>query len=202
MFEIGRLRFRPLIRDDLSFLEKWENSFKVTLYSRGEPLVFKNPEDLEKEFEEYLDNEDKQQFIVEKVEDDKKIGIATYEDNSNAVKNADIGTYIGEEEEWNKGFGKEITLGLCEILFFHENFDRLSAWSSSFNKRARNVLESVGFQHSGKARKSGYLFGKRIDWYMFDLLREEYMEKRDQYLENILGDEKEDYVKNYCKIRK
>ncbi len=174
----------------------------MTLYSRGQPLVFKNNDDLEREFEEYLDNEDKQQFMLEKIEDDKKIGIANFEDNSNGVKNATIGTYIGEEEEWNKGLGKEITLGLCEILFFHKNYDRLSAWSSAFNKRAKTVLESTGFQKSGKARKSGYIFGKRVDWLMFDLLREEYMEKRQQYLDEILGDKKEKYINHYCKIRK
>ncbi|MBS3782420.1 MAG: GNAT family N-acetyltransferase [Candidatus Thermoplasmatota archaeon] len=201
MFEIGRIRFRPLTRDDLSFLEKWENTFKVTLYARGDPLVFKNTKDIENEFEEYMENDDKQQFILEKKEDDKRIGIATYRDRSNSVKNANIGTYIGEPDEWNKGIGREITLGLCEMLFFQKNYDRLSARSAPFNKRAQTVLEDVGFKETGRARKSGYVFGKRIDWLMFDLLREEYMPERQNLLEEILGERKEEYIKNTCKIR-
>jgi len=201
MFEIGRIRFRALTRDDLSFLEKWENTFRVTLYSRGQPLVFKNTQDIKEEFEEYMENDDKQQFILEKKKDDKKIGIATYKDRSNTVKNAHIGTYIGEPEEWDKGIGREISLGLCEMLFFHKNYDRLSARSASFNRRAQTVLEDVGFQETGRARKSGYVFGKRIDWVMYDLLREEYMPKRQEFLKKILGGKIEEYIKNNCKIR-
>lgn len=201
MFEIGRIKFKSLGRDDLSILEKWENNFIVTLYSRGEPLVFKNSEDIEKDFEEYMENEDKRQFILQKKEDDKRIGIATYKDRSRKVKNANIGTYLGEREEWNKGIGREIALGLCEILFFHKNYDRLSAKSASFNKRAQKVLEDVGFQKTGTDRKSGYVFGKRIDWNSFDLLREEYMENRQEILGDILGEKKEEYIKNSCKIR-
>ncbi len=201
MFEIGRIRFRALTKDDLSFLEKWENSFQVTLYARAQPLVFKNTQDIREEFEEYMENDDKQEFILEKKKDDKKIGIATYKDRSNSVKNANIGTYIGELEEWDKGIGREITLGLCEILFFQKNYDRLSARSASFNKRAQTILEDVGFKKTGRARKSGYVFGKRIDWVMFDILREEYMPKRQELLEEILGEKKEEYVKNTCKIR-
>lgn len=201
MFQIGRINFKPFSEDDLSLINKWENSFKVTLYSRAEPLNFKNSKDIEKEFEEYLENDDKQQFIVGKKENNKKIGIASYTDRSNKVKNADLGTYIGEKDEWNKGLGGEITLGLCEILFFHKNYDRLSAWSASFNKRAQSVLEEVGFKNTGRARKSGYLFGKRIDWLMFDLLRSEYMDRREEILDNILGDRKKEYLNKFCKIR-
>lgn len=201
MFEIGRIKFKPLGKDDLPVLEKWENSSIVTLYSRGEPLVFKNSKDMEKDFEEYMENEDKQQFILQKKEDDKRIGIATYKDRSRKVKNANIGTYLGEREEWNKGIGREIALGLCEMLFFHKNYDRLSAKSASFNKRAQKVLEDVGFQKTGTDRKSGYVFGKRIDWNTFDLLREEYMENRKDTLKEVLGEEKEGYIKKSCKIR-
>ncbi len=201
MFEIGRIRFRALTKDDLSLLEKWENTFQVTLFARAEPLVFKNAQEIKDEFEEYLENDDKQQFILEKKKDDKKIGIATYRDRSNSVKNANIGTYIGEPDEWNKGIGREITLGLCEMLFFQKNYDRLSARSASFNKRAQTVLEDVGFQKTGRARKSSYLFGKRIDWIIFDLLREEYMPNRQEILEDVLGERKEEYIKETCKIR-
>ncbi|MFW6040924.1 MAG: GNAT family N-acetyltransferase [Thermoplasmatota archaeon] len=200
MFEIGKIRFRPFGREDISLLEKWENDYEVTLYARGKPLVFKNTDNLEKEYEEYLKDEDKQRFILEMVKDDKTLGIATYKGHSDSVKNADIGVYIGEKEYWNQGIGKDITLGLCEMLLFHKNYDRLSAWSSSLNKRAHKVLEEFGFVKTGVARKSGYLLGNRIDWLMFDLLKEEYMTNRQELLDKHL-DDKEKYLRNYCKLK-
>ncbi|MFO7991075.1 MAG: GNAT family protein [Thermoplasmata archaeon] len=201
MFEIGRIKFKPLSRDDLSLVEKWENRFFVTLYSRGRPLVFKNADDVEKDYEEMMENQSKHRFIIELRENDKSIGIATYDDHSGTVKNADVGTYIGEEDFWNKGIGKDVTLGFCEMLFFHQNYDRPSAWSSSINKRAHKVLTEFGFKKSGVARKSGYLFGKRIDWYMFDLLREEYMATRDEYLDKYL-DDKDEYIRSTCMLKR
>ncbi|MFO7792207.1 MAG: GNAT family protein [Candidatus Saliniplasma sp.] len=197
MFEIGKIRFRPFDREDIPLLENWESKHRVTLYSRGRPLVFKNRDELEKEYEEDLENEDKRSLIVELIEDDKGIGIATIKDRSHKVKNADIGTYIGDEKFWNTGLGTNITLGLCEMLFFHQNYDRVSAWSSSINKRAHKVLTRFGFKKSGVARKSGYLFGKRLNWLFFDLLKEEYMENRDEYLDQYLED-KITYIKEFC----
>lgn len=201
MFEIGNVRFRPLTRDDLPLLEKWENRHECTLYARGKPLVFKNMDDIEEEYEEYQEDDNKHRFIIELIEDEKTIGIATYDDESNLVRNASIGTYIGDQSYWDKGLGKHITLGLCEILFYHLRYDRLYAWSSSINKRAHKVLESFDFQKSGRARKRGYLFGKRIDWVMYDLLREEYMSKREDHLDTYLED-KGDYIKNFCRLGK
>ncbi|MFW6305138.1 MAG: GNAT family N-acetyltransferase [Candidatus Saliniplasma sp.] len=199
MFEIGKIRFRVMNREDIPLLENWESEYQVTLFSRGEPLVFKNRDNIENEYEENLKNDDKQVMIVEMIKDDKAIGIATIKKRGNKVKNADIGTYIGEKKYWNLGLGTNITLGMCEMLFFHKNYDRISAWSSSINKRAHKVLERFGFKKTGVARKSGYLFGKRIDWVFFDLLKEEYMEKRDEYLEEYLED-KIPYLNRYCGI--
>lgn len=199
MFEIGKIRFRVMGREDIPLLENWESEYQVTLFSRGEPLVFKNRDNIENEYEENLKNDDKQVMIVEMIKDDKAIGIATIKKRGNKVKNADIGTYIGEKKYWNLGLGTNITLGMCEMLFFHKNYDQISAWSSSINKRAHKVLERFGFKKTGVARKSGYLFGKRIDWVFFDLLKEEYMEKRDEYLEEYLED-KIPYLNRYCGI--
>ncbi len=199
MLEIGRVRFRVFKREDLHLLECWENFHEGTLYARGQPMVFKNKDEIEKEYEKYLENSDKQRFIIETREDDKAIGFASYEDHSQDVRNATIGAFIGDKTYWNKGFGKEITIGLCEMLFFQHRYDRLSAWTSSVNHRSQHVLQDIGFKHSGTSRKSGYLYGKRIDWYMYDILREEYLPERDKLLDTYIP-ETEEFVKRHCKL--
>ncbi len=199
MMEIGRIRFRPLRREDLRLLEVWENCHVCTLYSRGKPLVFKNMDDIEREYEEYIKDTKRRKFVVEMVSDDKVMGFSSYKDNSHRIKDASIGAFIGERDYWNKGLGKEITMGLCEMLFFHLGYDRISAWTSSINPRAINVLDAVGFVHTGTARRSGYIMGNRIDWYMYDLLREEYMPVRDRLLERYIEGH-DAYIRDYCTL--
>lgn len=203
MYDIGKIRFRPFREEDICLMERWENRHKVTLFARGKPLVFKNREDIEREYQEYIEDKNKKRLVVELIEEDyKDIGIATYKDRSGDIREAGVGTYIGEERYWNLGLGKEIALGLCEMLFFQLNYERLSAWSSSINKRAHKVLEGMGFQLTGRARKSGYMMGRRIDWCMFDLLREEYMPKRKKYLETYLTEEQlKAYLDNHCSLK-
>ncbi len=199
MLEIGRVRFKAFKREDLHLLESWENFHEGTLYARGQPMVFKNMDEIEKQYEEYLENKNKQRFLVETREDDKAIGFASYEDHSRDVRNATIGAFIGDKDYWNKGIGKEITMGLCEMLFFQHRYDRLSAWTSSINLRSQKVLKKVGFKHSGTSRKSDYLYGKRIDWFMLDILREEYMPERLKLLNTFLDDTQE-YIERHCKL--
>lgn len=67
------------------------------------------------------------------------------------------------------------------------------------NKRAHKVLERFGFKKTGRARKSGFLFGKRLDWVMFDLLKEEYMGNRQEYLDEFLAD-KDEYINRACRL--
>ncbi len=201
MYEIGRLRFRPFERSDLYLMDRWEDRHDVTLYARGRPLVFKSMEENEREYEEYLKDKSKRRLIVEYLVDEKDIGIATYKDVGNEVRTADVGCYIGEQKYWNMGLGKEITLGLCEMLFYLQNYERLSAWSSSVNPRAHRVLEAMGFHLSGRARKSGYIMGRRVDWCMFDLLREEYIPKRREYLERYLSESQlKCYLEDFCTL--
>ena len=40
MFELGDIRFRPVEKDDLKLLHKWENDFELMMYSRSKPLNF------------------------------------------------------------------------------------------------------------------------------------------------------------------
>ena len=48
MFELGDIRFRPVEKDDLKLLYKWENDFELMMYSRSKPLNFVSMEQLER----------------------------------------------------------------------------------------------------------------------------------------------------------
>jgi RimJ/RimL family protein N-acetyltransferase len=185
MFELGDIRFRPVEKDDLKLLHKWENDFELMMYSRSKPLSFVSMEQLERQYDKWMKENKDIHFIVELVDTNEPIGTAVIrkEEWSN-VKNADIGTYIGKKEYWGKGYGKKITVALLEMCFIFLNMERCEAWSVECNTRAHKTLEACGFKKGGVMRQTVLVNGKKWNSYHFDMLCEEYMNIREGLLGN------------------
>jgi len=203
MFELGDIRFRPVEKDDLKLLYKWENDFELMMYSRSKPLNFVSMEQLERQYDKWMKENKEIHFIVELVDTNEPIGTAVIrkEEWSN-VKNADIGTYIGKKEYWSKGYGKQITVALLEMCFIFLNMERCEAWSVEYNTRAHKTLETCGFKKGGAMRQTVLVNGKKWNSYHFDMLREEYTNIRESLLEKTLGEKLDEYLKRHCGLAK
>lgn len=203
MFELGDIRFRPVEKDDLKLLYKWENDFELMMYSRSKPLNFVSMEQLERQYDKWMKENKDIHFIVELVDTNEPIGTALIrkEEWSN-VKNADLGTYIGKKEYWGKGYGKQITVALLEMCFIFLNMERCEAWSVEYNTRAHKTLEACGFKRGGVMRQTVLVNGKKWNSYHFDMLREEYMNIREGLLGKTLGEKLDEYLKRHCGLAK
>jgi RimJ/RimL family protein N-acetyltransferase len=201
MFEFGDLRFRPVEKEDLKMLHTWENDFEVIMYSRNRPMNFLSMAQLEKQYEEWVQDERELHFIIELANSKETIGIARIErqDWSN-VKTADVGTYIGNKELWGKGLGRQITVALLEMCFNQLNVDRCEASSVEYNYRAHKSLEARGFRKSGVSRQSAFVNGRKWDRFHFDILRDEYLNTRTDLLRQTLGDKLREYLEKHCTI--
>ena len=202
MFEFGKLRFRPIEREDLKLLHEWENDFELIMYSRSKPMNFVNMAQLEKQYEEWVKDEKELRFIVELIDSKEAIGIARLrrEDWGN-VKTAEVGTYIGKKELWGKGLGRQITVALLEMSFNQLNVERCEAWSVEYNHRAHKALEACGFKKGGVMRQAAFVNGRRWDGFHFDILRDEYLKIRTDLLKQTLGDKLEEYSEKHCTIK-
>jgi len=195
MLEIGPIILREWERKDLEKVHEWENDFDLMLYSRGRPHNLRSYENLEDYYNEERKKENRLHYIVELKESNEAIGTAVIRlSNWASVKSGEIGTYL-DKKYWGKGIGKIITIALLEISFYMLNLDRCEAWSLEYNIRAHRVLEDCGFKRVGRERKSAYVFGRKWDWICFDMLKEEYMEKREEIIRKILGEYAEEYLK-------
>jgi RimJ/RimL family protein N-acetyltransferase len=116
------------------------------------------------------------------------------------VKTGTIGTYIGKKELWGKGYGKQITVAMLEMSFFHLNMERCEAWSVEFNVRAHKTLEACGFKRSGVLRETSFVNNKRWNTYYFDILRDEYLAQRMNLLKSTLGEKFDEYLKKHCPL--
>jgi diamine N-acetyltransferase len=201
VFEFGRVRFRPLEKDDLGLLHVWENDSELIMYSRSRPLNFASLAQLEKQFEDWMKDEKQLRFIVELVDSKEAIGIARLEmQDWGNVKTADVGTYIGKRELWGKGLGREITVGLLEMAFNQLNAERCQAWSVEYNHRAHSALEACGFKKGGTVRQTVFVNGRKWDSYHFDILRDEYLNIRLDLLKQTLRDKAEEYISKNGKV--
>ncbi|MFP3984443.1 MAG: GNAT family N-acetyltransferase [Candidatus Bathyarchaeia archaeon] len=201
MFELGKLRFRPVEKEDLKLLHEWENDFELIMYSRSKPLNFLSMAQLEKRYEEWMKDEKELHFIVELVDSREAIGIARLRRGDwGNVRTADIGTYIGKKEFWGKGLGKQITVALLEMVFNHLNMERCETWSVEYNHRAHKTLEACGFRKVGVARQVTFVNGRKWNGFHFDILRDEYLDARMKLLKQNLGDKFEEYLEKHCTL--
>jgi len=137
MFEFGKVRFRPIEREDLKLLHGWENDFELMMYSRGKPMSFVNMPQLEKQYEDWSKDEKATRFIVELIDSKEVIGIARLEKQDwGNVKSAEIGAYIGKKELWGKGLGRQIYLALLEGI-------RAMASTSSEHTQPQQKVEAL-----------------------------------------------------------
>ncbi|MCJ7425327.1 GNAT family N-acetyltransferase [Candidatus Bathyarchaeota archaeon] len=195
MFEFAGLRFRPLEKEDLKLLHVWENDSELMMYSRSEPLNMVTMAQLEERFAEWTKNEKNLLFIVENMESNEPIGFASIRREVwGNVPGADVGTYIGKKELWEKGFGKRITVALLEMSFMHLGLEHCQAWSVEYNTRAHRALESCGFKKGGVERNTVYVAGRKWGSFHFDILQEEYMNIRMNLLKSVLRDEVDGYL--------
>jgi len=202
MFEFGRLRFRAVEKEDLKFLHEWENDFELIMFSRSRPLNFMSMAQLEQQYEEWMKNEREQRFIMELADTKEPIGIARIERHDwGNVKAADVGTYIGKKELWGKGLGRQVTVALLEMCFNQLDLQRCEAWSVEYNVRAHKSLEWCGFKKAGVVRKASFVNGRTWDGFHFDLLREEYLERRMDLLKQTLGEQFEEYLRRCSPVR-
>ncbi|MCK4498367.1 GNAT family N-acetyltransferase [Candidatus Bathyarchaeota archaeon] len=200
MFEFGDIRFRPIEKDDLKTLHRWENDFELIMYSRSKPINFVNMTQLEKLYEEWVKDKKHLRFIVElRTHAKEALGIARLQLGTwGNVRTADVGTYIGKKALWGKGLGQQITVALLEIAFNQLNADRCEAWSVEFNRRAHKSLEACGFKKYGAARQVAFVNGRKWDGYHFDILRDEYLPMRMELLEQTLNEKTEEYLQKHC----
>ena len=202
MFEFGNLRFRPVEREDLKLLHVWENDFELMMFSRSKPLNFASMAQLEKQYEEQVKDEREQRFIMELVDSNEAIGVARIESHEwGGVKAAGVGTYIGKKELWGKGLGKQVTVALLEMVFNQLNMERCEAWSVEYNVRAHKALEACGFKKVGIARQGAFVNGRKWDGFHFDILREEYLEKRMELLKQTLGSRLQQYLRKSAPVK-
>ena len=114
------------------------------------------------------------QFAIVRKEDDTLLGNCGFNDVDNMEKNAEIGLFIGAEENRSKGYGAEVLKLLLDYGFNYFNFHNIYLHVYSFNERAYACYKKVGFKECGRRHEAYRQNGKWYDIIEMEILEDEY----------------------------
>ncbi len=164
-----RVYLSPMNIDDAETYVKWFNDFNVT-DGLGSSCRLTS---LESEKEWLRQNSGQYQFAIVKLEDDILIGNCGINGIDQLRQCAEVGLFIGDEENRNKGYGAEALNLLLDYCFDYLNVNNVMLKVFSFNERAINCYRKLGFKEIGRRRQSYYLKGKFYDQVFMDILKSE-----------------------------
>lgn len=113
-------------------------------------------------------------FIICSTQNDKPIGCTSFVRIDWVGKMATYYIAIAEEENWNKGYGKEVTKLMVDYAFATLNFNRIQLHVSTENERAIKVYEKIGFVKEGFLREAMFFNNHYIDFYLMGMIKKDW----------------------------
>jgi len=161
--------------EDACKYTKWMNDFEVTdkINSSCNVITVES----EKVWIEKNSGIGNYQFAIVKQENDELIGNCSLHNLDFINQIGTVGIFIGEKENWGKGYGSETLELLIDYGFNHLNLNNIKLSVYSFNENAISCYKKVGFKEIGKRREAYFKNNKRYDEIYMDILRSEFYDK-------------------------
>lgn len=117
-------------------------------------------------------------FLICLVADDRPIGEVMLVDLDQRNGSAQLGIFIGEAEEWGKGYGTDAVHAIVDFGFAELRLERiwLNVWTE--NPRAQRAYEKAGFVHEGTIRHDRFEHGAHTSGHVMSILRDEWTARR------------------------
>ena len=168
MLKNNDVLLRPIRKDDIGNLNKWKNDYSIFKYLGG---GF-SPQSIDQQ-KLYLDklisntHEDKR-FIIEV--NNRAIGqVGLYSINW-VNRNCELGIYIGEKDQWGKGYAKEACYILHNYAFNILGLNKIKLFVVEDNISAINMYKKLGYELVGIYKKERFIDGKYRNVCIMELL--------------------------------
>ena len=113
-------------------------------------------------------------FEIRTADDLRLLGICGLIDVDNIDRCAEVGIFIGETAEQNKGFGRDAIVTTLRFGFETLGLHTAQIRVIAGNDRALGLYESVGFSAIGTIREGRYVRGEFHDVMLLDMTRAEF----------------------------
>lgn len=168
------VRLTAFSKADAGAMSRWYEDAGFLRLADATHARPRNPDEIEKWFEEWQKSETQVTFAVRLLADDSLIALAGLEGILWAHGVAWLGIGIGNREQWGQGYGLEAIELLLRYGFHELNLHRIQLSVFQYNERAIALYEKLGFLREGVYREFMQRDGKRYDMYLYGLLRREW----------------------------
>ena len=116
-------------------------------------------------------------FLICLLADGRPIGEVSLADMDRLNGSAQLGIFIGEVDEWGKGYGTDAVNAIVRFGFRELRLERiwLEVWTE--NARARRAYEKGGFVFEATLRNDRYEGGRYTSGHVMSILRDEWLSR-------------------------
>ena len=170
---------REIEHSDIDKLWEWANSSELNYLVHSNPSLVQSRESVLNDF-----SSSKSTYAVCTNEGDL-IGYASFwVPDNNFPSTVEIGVVIGDKYARKKGYGLDIVLTLCEIIFNNYNYHRVTFYTSNHNSLSINSLSKY-LPCEGLLRKDRFFNGQYYDTYITGVIREEYIKRKGSLIKKL-----------------
>ena len=176
----GRIYLRPFEAGDAETYRRWRADaapMSLTGFEERAPLSLAQ---VERRIAGHADEQGKDSytFLICLADGERPIGEVMLFDIDHVNGSAEVGIFIGEVEEWGKGYGTDAVRAIVDFGFGELRLERifLEVWTE--NARAERAYQKAGFTREATLRHDRYEGGRYTDGHIMSILRDEWLARR------------------------
>lgn len=162
----------PMAVEDAPLYVRWLNDPEIAVYLNAFSVTIGL--EREQEFLAQSLREQRPEFGIRLVADDRLIGNCGIVNIDQVNRKAEIGIFIGERDLLGQGYGREAVMLLLDYGFNILNLNNIYLRPYSFNTRAIRCYEACGFKQAGRLREAKIINGEKYDELLLDILASEF----------------------------
>ena len=152
------VKLRPIVKEDLVFLNKWKNDERVYRYLGGGFLPVSI--DIQNNWmSDLMDTTGRnKRFIIENSEGVPAGMVGLYSINW-ISRNCELGIFIGELQEQGNGYGYEACRTIERFAAEYLNLRKIKVYVVKKNETAVQMYEQLGFKTAGELQEERFIEG-------------------------------------------
>jgi RimJ/RimL family protein N-acetyltransferase len=172
MLQGNRVTLRPIRRDDLEAMCRFNNDVEVELAGGGDPPMPQSLERLQAEFDADVAKGGRNGagFVIEA--DGNCIGQCALFHFDDVGRTCALGITIGDKAYWGRGYGREAITLLLDYAFRLRNMRKVWLTVNGPNERAIRAYRACGFVEEGRQVQQMFSNGDYIDLVYMGVFRD------------------------------